>query len=715
VDEGDTEPIPRVPRRPRRERPADLTPEPEELDELDEQDGWGEEEPPARRSRTTTGHGHGHGHSHTPATPASARVRRLLVVLLVPFAVAALAGTLILFPYGTSVDSRASAEPVDAVITSTERGGCSTDVEVGQPADDPGAAKCLLVTVRLSEGPASGREISTLVPLEPSTPRFAVDDEVVLNYSGGNPNSGVSYQLVDFQRKLPLALLAALFAVAVLILGRWQGLKALGALVISFLVLVFFVLPAILEGESPLLVGICGAGVIMFVVLYLTHGLSARTSTAVLGTMVSLAMIGGLGALWAALAKLTGLDEDTATVVGILGHSIDTRGLLLAGVLIGALGVLDDVTVTQTSAVWELRAANSSLTTRELYAAGLRIGRDHVASAVNTLVMAYAGAALPLLLYSSMSGVGIANIVSSQAIAQEIVRTLVGSIGLVAAVPITTALAAVVATQEPAAEAPRAANRAEPSSDDRPRRRPAGAAARRRPDDPDAEPGTRRPARPNRTATRRRPAVDPDSDDADPRRPQPRSGRRAAAGGRPNSRPDPGSGQWPEADLRDGSGPPPRVRPGRGSDAGRGNGGSGQWAEIDPRATSGPQPRMAADRPDPRRDTGPQPRPGPRPGPGSGQWAQVEPRRAPGPSGSGYRPQPDQLGPDSGYYDPRPAPPPHPMTDSGQWFEEQPAPGPDSGYWPEPDARPSPGPERRAGMNPRRRPGPADRGRRRPD
>ena len=188
----------------------------------------------------------------------------------------------------------------------------------------------------------------------------------------------------------------------------------------------------------------------MFVVLYLTHGLTARTSTAVLGTMVSLTLIGVLGALWAGFAKLTGLDDDTSALVGLLDRPIDTRGLLLAGVVIGALGVLDDVTVTQTSAVWELRAANPAMSRLELYNAALRIGRDHVASAVNTLVMAYAGAALPLLLYSSIAGVGLGNILSSQVIAQEVVRTLVGSIGLVAAVPITTFLAATVAAAEPA-------------------------------------------------------------------------------------------------------------------------------------------------------------------------------------------------------------------------------------------------------------------------
>jgi uncharacterized membrane protein len=370
----------------------------------------------------------------------------------VPFALAAVIGTVLLYPFGDGPDTKAGAgQPVHGVVTGAQAGSCAGDVQVGdQPADQ----QCLVVAVRMTDGDAPGQEIRAVLPLEPSTPRFTVDDEVVLSYGGGDPRDGQSYQLVDFQRDIPLALLAALFAVAVLILGRWQGLKALIALGLSFLVLVFFVLPAIIAGENPLLVAIFGAGVIMFTVLYLTHGLSARTSTAVLGTMVSLAMIGVLGVLWAAFAKLTGLDEDTATLVGLLDSPLDTRGLLLAGVVIGALGVLDDVTVTQTSAVWELRAANPALTRLQLYTAALRIGRDHVASAVNTLVMAYAGAALPLLLYSSISGVGIGNILGSQSIAQEIVRTLVGSIGLVAAVPITTLLAAAVATEEPAPKSP---------------------------------------------------------------------------------------------------------------------------------------------------------------------------------------------------------------------------------------------------------------------
>lgn len=441
--DGDTEPIPRVTGHRRRTRAEEEPDKPNHEDNRHDHGVAADPDPAGRRGRPV-----GHGHNHAPPPPASNRVRTLIAALLIPFALAAVAGTVWLFPFGDGPDAKAAAgEPVRGVVTAAVAGSCNGDVQVGaQPGDD----RCLVVTVRMDEGKAPGQEIRAVAPLEPSSPRFAVDDKVVLSYGGGDPTVGQSYQLVDFQRDVPLALLAGLFAVVVLILGRWQGAKALLALGVSFGVLVLFVLPAIIAGENPLLVAIFGAGVIMFAVLYLTHGLTARTSTAVLGTMVSLALIGVLGALWAAFASLTGLDEDTATLVGLLDRPIDTRGLLLAGVVIGALGVLDDVTVTQTSAVWELRAANPALTRLQLYTAALRIGRDHVASAVNTLVMAYAGAALPLLLYSSISGVGLGNILTSQSIAQELVRTLVGSIGLVAAVPITTFLAAAVAATEPA-------------------------------------------------------------------------------------------------------------------------------------------------------------------------------------------------------------------------------------------------------------------------
>ncbi|WP_326938520.1 YibE/F family protein [Amycolatopsis rifamycinica] len=401
-----------------------------------------------------TGHGHGHGHGHGPAAPASKRVRLLLIWLLAPLALATVVGMVVLYPWGKAAPTSVIPQgtPVHADIRATASGPCLAQgqVQVGDQAD-PNAKPCLTVDLTMTDGPASGKPLRLTVPIEPSTPRFTTGDAVVLAYNNGNPNDPASFQLVDFQRGTPLLVLAALFAVAVLVLGRWQGIAALVALGLSFVVIALFILPAILAGENPLVVAIAGAGAIMFIALYLTHGLSARTSAAVLGTLVSLALIGVLSAIFSAAASLTGLDDSTSTLIGSLGHGIDARGLLLAGVVIGALGVLDDVTVTQTSAVWELRRANPDLTWRELYRSGLRIGRDHVGSAVNTLVMAYAGAALPVLLYSSISGVGLGALLGSEDIAQEIIRTLAGSVGIVAAVPVTTVLAALIASREPAA------------------------------------------------------------------------------------------------------------------------------------------------------------------------------------------------------------------------------------------------------------------------
>ncbi|KAA9149020.1 YibE/F family protein [Amycolatopsis acidicola] len=402
--------------------------------------------------------GHGHGHGHGPAAPASRRVRLLLAWLLGPLALVTVVAAFVLYPWGQAKPASAynQGTPVHGTISTASSGPCLAPGQVqvgGQGPDD--SKPCLTTDVKLTDSAAEGSTIRLVVPIEPSTPRFSSGDKVVLAYNGGDVKDSASYQIVDFQRGLPLALLAALFAIAVVVLGRWQGLAALGALVLSFVVLVLFVLPAILAGENPLLVAIVGAGLIMFIALYMTHGLSARTSVAVLGTIVSLALIGVLSVIFAAAASLTGLDDSTSTLIGSLGHGIDGRGLLLAGIVIGALGVLDDITVTQTSSVWELRRANPDLNWRELYRSGQRIGRDHVGSAVNTLVMAYAGAALPVMLYSSISGVGLSAILGSQDVAEEIVRTLAGSVGIVAAVPVTTALAALIASREDVLASPK--------------------------------------------------------------------------------------------------------------------------------------------------------------------------------------------------------------------------------------------------------------------
>jgi uncharacterized membrane protein len=244
---------------------------------------------------------------------------------------------------------------------------------------------------------------------------------------------------------------------------------------VSFGVLTLFILPAILQGENPLVVAVVGGSAIMLATLYLCHGLSARTSVAAVGTLISLLLIGLLGSGFIDWAALTGNVDDQTSLVHGLFPGIEIQGLLLAGVLIGSLGVLDDVTVTQTSAVWELKEADPSASWRKLYGRAMRIGRDHIASVVNTLVLAYAGAALPLMLLFSVAQNGVANVAGSEIVATEIVRTLVGSVGLVASVPVTTLLAALVVAADRKGGAAVA-----PAGGPSPRTEPAPAAPSRR-------------------------------------------------------------------------------------------------------------------------------------------------------------------------------------------------------------------------------------------
>jgi uncharacterized membrane protein len=392
-----------------------------------------------------------HGHGHGPGPPASRRVRILLVAILAPVALTTLIGLWLTWPEDTphsNVDVGFGQRPVQGQVLAATSAPCISGIRVDGDTLASSAKKCISLSVLLTNGNSPGVLIQQVLPDEPSTPHFTVGDHVVLAYTGGNPSDAESYQIQDFQRDTSMLWLVTLFVAAVLLLGRWRGLASLVALGFSFLVLAVYLFPAILTGASPLMVGVLAASVIMFGVLYLTHGVSAQTSSAVLGTVLSLGLIGLLGSAFTAAAQLTGLDDDTAKLIGVLGQGIDARGLLLAGMVIGALGVLDDVTVTQTSAVWELRRANPEFGVRALYTAALRIGRDHVSSAVNTLALAYTGAALPILLIFSLSGQSFGTMVTTQDVAQEVIRALVGSIGLVAAVPITTAIAALVAQHD---------------------------------------------------------------------------------------------------------------------------------------------------------------------------------------------------------------------------------------------------------------------------
>jgi uncharacterized membrane protein len=279
-------------------------------------------------------------------------------------------------------------------------------------------------------------------------------DDILVNLTV-NDDGTATFSFYDYQRATPMWILTVLFVGAVVVLGRWRGLGALAGLAVSLVVIVKFLLPSILDGNSPVMVAIVAASVIAFIALYLAHGVNVSTSVALLGTFASLAVTALLSLLFVGWTKLTGLSDESALFLTSLGVNVDLQGIVLAGFVIGALGVLDDVTVTQVSAVSELHAAQPALLPRQLYRSAVTIGRDHISSTVNTLFLAYAGAALPLLLLFTQAHQSVGSLAGREVVATEIVRSLIGSIGLVSAVPITTWLA-VKATHAMAAEATQA-------------------------------------------------------------------------------------------------------------------------------------------------------------------------------------------------------------------------------------------------------------------
>jgi uncharacterized membrane protein len=319
------------------------------------------------------------------------------------------------------------------------------------PCQTPGQRNCRRATIELREGPGEGQRAELSVVDPSSRLDLDVGDEIRVAENQRPPEAelgGVKldrYSLSDFERRLPLLWLALVFGALVVALGRWRGARALVGLGASLGVVVGFVVPAILDSRSPAGVALAGSLAIMLVTFVVTHGFGPKMLAAALGTATALLVTLGLGSLFIGAAHLTGLSSDEAIFLRASVGDISITGLLLAGMVIGALGVLDDLTVTQASTVLALRRANPSLGFRRLFEGAIAVGHDHIAATVNTLVLAYAGAALPVLLIFSLGGTSFGDALNSESVATEVVATLVGSIGLIAAVPLTTALAALLA------------------------------------------------------------------------------------------------------------------------------------------------------------------------------------------------------------------------------------------------------------------------------
>jgi uncharacterized membrane protein len=317
-----------------------------------------------------------------------------------------------------------------------------------------GQRVCTRVTVELLEGADEGRRVSFTTGEAGPSVELDIGDRVRVHENQLPPEAVIGgarvdpYSFSDFERGRPLLLLTVVFALLVIVGGRVRGARALLGLGVSLAIVLAFIVPSIVEGNSALEVALIGSLAIMLTTISLTHGLGIKTLAASLGTATSLFLTAALASVFTELAHLTGLSSDEAVFVrATSGAEISLQGLLLAGMVIGALGVLDDVTVTQASTVMAVKHANPSFGFKPLVQSGLSVGRDHVAATVNTLVLAYVGASLPVLLIFSIGDTPFMDAVNLEAVAEQVVAMLVGSIGLIAAVPVTTALAAALATQ----------------------------------------------------------------------------------------------------------------------------------------------------------------------------------------------------------------------------------------------------------------------------
>lgn len=300
----------------------------------------------------------------------------------------------------------------------------------------------------LSEGPFEGQTMTLnqrrMEQTSSITPRAG---QRVLIILAQQPDGQVVPFLADRVRLTPLALLAALFVAVTLGVGRGQGLRALLGLLLSLAAIGGFILPQLLAGRAPLLVTFVGMGTLMAVTLYLIQGWNIRTHTAFLALLGCLSVTALLALLWVEVSALTGFGSEETLYLQATGVTLDMRGLLLAGIVIGASGVLDDVVLAQAVSVYEIAEANPALTVREIFRRGMKIGNAHLASMVNTLVLAYASTALPLIILFALYTEPWYLTLNREFIAEEVVRTLVGSLGLLLAVPLTTAIAAWMAPQ----------------------------------------------------------------------------------------------------------------------------------------------------------------------------------------------------------------------------------------------------------------------------
>ncbi len=271
-------------------------------------------------------------------------------------------------------------------------------------------------------------------------PEYKAGDKVLVSHNLDLENQDIFY-IIDYVRNTNIYLLAFIFLLCMVVIGRWKGLRAIIALIITFIIILKLILPAILNGHNPILISIGGGFLILFFIIYITEGINKKSHISLLSILISLFITGVLAIIFSNLMKLNGVSEDSIYLINLIDKTINFKGLLFAGVIIGSLGVLNDMVVSQVSTVLEIKNANFNLSNKEILKRAYRVGVSHVSSMANTLFLAYAGSALSILLLFSIGGMNFTNILNNHLIATEIFRGLIGAIGIVLSMPISTFLA----------------------------------------------------------------------------------------------------------------------------------------------------------------------------------------------------------------------------------------------------------------------------------
>jgi uncharacterized membrane protein len=390
--------------------------------------------------------GHGHGQGDEPELEVALGPRIVLLAVLAAIALATVVGLVLLWPDGDaaadlkgSVGFAAEGVTFPEAVVDKVLPACPPSDPTQAPAET--AAPCGQVTATVAEGADKGTRTSVDVPPEVSDAGLEKGDRLELIRTPATDDQPATLAYFGIERSVSLWLVFGLFVVVVLAVARFRGLMALVGLGFAGVVVGFFALPALLTGEHAVAVALVASAAIMYVVLFTTHGFSIRTSAALGGTLVGMALTAGIG--WWAIgsAHLTGVVDTSGQVLTSFAGDLWLQDLLVAAVVIAGLGILNDVTITQASAVWELRSASPGMSRPRLFASAMRIGRDHIASTIYTIVFAYTGTALTLLLAVSLYDRSWWQLLGTEEISEELVRAFTSSIGLVLAVPVTTVIA----------------------------------------------------------------------------------------------------------------------------------------------------------------------------------------------------------------------------------------------------------------------------------